>query len=403
MTALGSRLTATQHELLAHGARALKEQLIDRDGCECVWCERELEVDAATICKILPGPDYKYLLDNLFLTCEDCYQLRGGTTRGVGLWSHRCIASGLAPRVGIIERGLLAMIEQCRGKHVVGQLKEQLRELRSPEAPGPSIRARRIKRMLARAGHQCVWCSRSLHMGDVYLSVEHLIPSGNGGRNIEANLLPACTPCNHQRGSNSITTWIDHCIKQGMAVRLGAIEMSLRRQCRVASAAARATCELEGFHHLYGQHLDDDQLAEIDLATCIPKSNLAKSIFFSDGNFGIGYTREHTVLLSHWTPVKAREAVFDAERFFACVLAPESSQIHVIGSNQHSLTVCHDQAGISFTFTDWRTGMHAYLQHFATNTADKELLVKWCQKYQTRLFKAARAVQKLQTSRQISI
>jgi hypothetical protein len=272
------------------------------------------------------------------------------------------------------------MISQGHGRHIVKGLEQQLQELKSPVAPPPGIRTRRIGKTLKRTNGRCVWCSRSLRVGDMYLSAEHLIALGDGGRDIEANLLPACTPCNHQRGSCSIQEWIGHCARAGHVVQFAAIENSLRRQCKVASSGGRAMQELGYFLQAYGKHLLPEQVAEIEIE-CVFTSPIPKSIRFQDRSLSIGYTRRHAVLISYQGDHGTREVFFDAVRFFEGMLTPETKEIHLVGSNQHSLTIRHSSGGITLALTDWRYAPDEYYQYFPSGASSASLLEKWCRKY----------------------
>lgn len=51
--------------------------------------------------------------------------------------------------------------------------------------------------IVRRTGNKCAYCLRS----GIRLTVDHLIPISRGGPDIEANVLPACPPCNSRKGN----------------------------------------------------------------------------------------------------------------------------------------------------------------------------------------------------------
>lgn len=63
------------------------------------------------------------------------------------------------------------------------------------------------QRVWAADGFKCVYCGRK--MGDVQLSVDHLIPLEQGGVNDTSNYLSACRRCNKDKGSEDPRTWCE--------------------------------------------------------------------------------------------------------------------------------------------------------------------------------------------------
>lgn len=55
------------------------------------------------------------------------------------------------------------------------------------------------KNLLKRDNHRCQYCGRT----SVPLTIDHLIPKQNGGRNSWDNLVAACHPCNVRKGNQS--------------------------------------------------------------------------------------------------------------------------------------------------------------------------------------------------------
>ncbi len=73
-----------------------------------------------------------------------------------------------------------------------------------PDLPRPE----RLRRILERDGHECVWCRRPLEPGDRALSVDHVVPRLKGGPAWAENEVAACRPCNRARGHRSPVDWL---------------------------------------------------------------------------------------------------------------------------------------------------------------------------------------------------
>ena len=69
-------------------------------------------------------------------------------------------------------------------------------------------RAERLRRILDRDGHECVWCRLPLEPGDRALSVDHVVPRLKGGPAWAENEVAACRPCNRARGHASPADWL---------------------------------------------------------------------------------------------------------------------------------------------------------------------------------------------------
>ncbi|MCK4579698.1 MAG: HNH endonuclease [Candidatus Marinimicrobia bacterium] len=57
------------------------------------------------------------------------------------------------------------------------------------------------KNLLKRDNHACQYCGRS----SVPLTIDHIIPRQNGGKNSWENLVAACHPCNVRKGNKTPT------------------------------------------------------------------------------------------------------------------------------------------------------------------------------------------------------
>lgn len=84
-----------------------------------------------------------------------------------------------------------------------------------PEARQLS-RPERLALALRRDGEFCVWCARSLPVGSVDASVDHLIPKLKGGPSWLENEVAACRGCNHARGHLPPMDWLRKCLERGL-------------------------------------------------------------------------------------------------------------------------------------------------------------------------------------------
>jgi 5-methylcytosine-specific restriction endonuclease McrA len=57
--------------------------------------------------------------------------------------------------------------------------------------------------VLERFGRRCVYCGRE----DLPLQREHRLAVINGGLDDEANIVPACWPCNQRKGTDGPENW----------------------------------------------------------------------------------------------------------------------------------------------------------------------------------------------------
>ena len=65
------------------------------------------------------------------------------------------------------------------------------------------IRQEKRLAIYLRDGLACAWCGDSVENG-ASLTLDHVIPHSNGGRNHESNLVTACERCNKSRGVRNI-------------------------------------------------------------------------------------------------------------------------------------------------------------------------------------------------------
>jgi hypothetical protein len=126
--------------------RARMAVILQRDGAECVWCRRPLEVGlvAATTEHLVPrikgGPSW---LQNEVAACRRCNGERGHRTPGE--WIDECDRRGWEPNRAVVERTLAALLEaiERRGgrRRARPYAVTQLRRLRrGPSVPTPAAR-----------------------------------------------------------------------------------------------------------------------------------------------------------------------------------------------------------------------------------------------------------------------
>jgi len=66
------------------------------------------------------------------------------------------------------------------------------------------IRRERRLAIYMRDGLACVWCGSSLEDDGVTLSLDHIVPASQGGKNVSRNLVTSCRKCNSVRGDRSL-------------------------------------------------------------------------------------------------------------------------------------------------------------------------------------------------------
>jgi hypothetical protein len=84
-----------------------------------------------------------------------------------------------------------------------------------PPVPNAPDRRRRLALILERDGETCVWCRRSLEVGLVEATTEHVVPRTKGGPSWIENEVAACRRCNAQRGHRTPGEWIEECERRG--------------------------------------------------------------------------------------------------------------------------------------------------------------------------------------------
>ena len=76
-------------------------------------------------------------------------------------------------------------------------------------------RRQRMELILDRDGNRCVWCRRTLEVGLVAATTEHLVPRIKGGPSWLENEVAACRRCNGERGHRTLGEWLDECERRG--------------------------------------------------------------------------------------------------------------------------------------------------------------------------------------------
>lgn len=95
----------------------------------------------------------------------------------------------------------------------------------------------RLKRMLAeRDGGtpQCAWCSCELTLDPAdrsrpYATVDHILPSSQGGSRHPNNLVLACEACNRRRADTPAEEFLEQLLRKGVSVREEVVRAAIRR------------------------------------------------------------------------------------------------------------------------------------------------------------------------------
>jgi hypothetical protein len=90
-------------------------------------------------------------------------------------------------------------------------------------------RPERIRRILERDGHECVWCRRPLDPGGRDLTFEHVIPRLKGGPAWIENEVAACRACNRRRGHLPASAYLEDCAERGLEPNRAAVRAALER------------------------------------------------------------------------------------------------------------------------------------------------------------------------------
>ncbi|WP_179814725.1 HNH endonuclease [Allostreptomyces psammosilenae] len=82
-----------------------------------------------------------------------------------------------------------------RSRYDFTRLYQQNRRRRAPGAPYSR------SEVFSRWGGQCAYCAApAVHL-------DHVQPVSRGGRDVLANVLPACADCNYRKGSKTLAEW----------------------------------------------------------------------------------------------------------------------------------------------------------------------------------------------------
>lgn len=77
--------------------------------------------------------------------------------------------------------------------------------------------------IVERDGPCCIWCGRTLDVGLVAATTEHVVPRLKGGPSWVENEVAACRRCNGERGHRSPAEWADECERRGWPVNVRAL------------------------------------------------------------------------------------------------------------------------------------------------------------------------------------
>jgi hypothetical protein len=126
--------------------------------------------------------------------------------------------------------------EAIRAAVAAGILPRAIRQAVPQVGHGVLKRHRRLLRLVERDGTECVWCGTELG-GTMAMTLDHVVPSSQGGTNDIENLVLACSPCNGMRGAAHVDVWPPRCEEHGLAPRLDVIANRLLAAGIVVDAA----------------------------------------------------------------------------------------------------------------------------------------------------------------------
>jgi 5-methylcytosine-specific restriction endonuclease McrA len=95
----------------------------------------------------------------------------------------------------------------------------------------------RIEDIVTRDGPCCVWCGREVWPRD--RTADHLLPRSRGGRGGYENLVLACRPCNRNRRSQAVASYVRAKLAAGAKPRMTALLEALDRLARSARREQR--------------------------------------------------------------------------------------------------------------------------------------------------------------------
>jgi 5-methylcytosine-specific restriction endonuclease McrA len=105
--------------------------------------------------------------------------------------------------LGLILNGKASLVMNGRGEiHTVSQNFPRpsiIRLERMIRRPRPAVRLTK-REILRRDEFTCQYCGQHLP----YLTIDHIIPRRLGGKHSWENLVAACPPCNHRKGSRTL-------------------------------------------------------------------------------------------------------------------------------------------------------------------------------------------------------
>jgi 5-methylcytosine-specific restriction endonuclease McrA len=81
--------------------------------------------------------------------------------------------------------------------------RHRLTHKRRADAYGVAHEAYSRTEILARWKHTCAYC------GGVATHLDHVEPLSKGGTDTEANIVPACAPCNLSKGAKTLAEWAE--------------------------------------------------------------------------------------------------------------------------------------------------------------------------------------------------
>jgi 5-methylcytosine-specific restriction endonuclease McrA len=106
---------------------------------------------------------------------------------------------------------------------------------RKPGAGSKWLRPSKRIAIYARDGFCCLYCGDTVEKG-ARLTVDHIVPSVDGGTNDADNLATCCLSCNAAKQALSAREWRNYAAKKGIAFSWAAIRRQARKPLDRAAA-----------------------------------------------------------------------------------------------------------------------------------------------------------------------
>jgi 5-methylcytosine-specific restriction endonuclease McrA len=106
---------------------------------------------------------------------------------------------------------------------------------RKPGAGSKWLRPSKRIAIYARDGFCCLYCGDTVEKG-ARLTVDHIVPSADGGTNDADNLATCCMSCNAAKRDLSARDWRTYAAKKGIAFSWDAVRRQARKPLDRAAA-----------------------------------------------------------------------------------------------------------------------------------------------------------------------